>query len=142
MDYLVLKIRETLNKCIEYFKYNENDPYEGMKIMVKLSHATYLFVSESSDDYVSGKRPTKRKLIILILQLCLWIMALKCLFISYYNSRTVLIMTGDFTYLYPNAHILNKFGFLMCATITTAGKKSLLIRTLSLFKKKKINRKY
>jgi len=87
MNHLVLKIRETLNKCLEYFKYNKNDPYECIRIIEQFTVSNYLFVSESIDDYLSGKRLIKRRFIIIILQLCIWTYTLKCLFISYYNNR-------------------------------------------------------
>jgi len=107
MDYIVLKVHEKINKGLEYFKSNKNDPYEGVKILEKIIFSKYLFVSESVNDYLSGKRSIKRKLIVLILQLCVWIFLMKSLLISYCNNSTLLIMTGDITYLYPMPDILN-----------------------------------
>jgi len=122
MNHLILNIRAIINKSLEYFKYNKNDPYEGMKIMIKISHSNYLFVTESMDDYLIGNRLTKRKLIVLILQLCIWAFTLKSLFISYYRNKTFLIMTGDFTYLCPRPDIVNVLPFLLFGSIALIGK--------------------
>jgi len=110
---------------LEYFKYNKNDPYEGIQIMEKIVVSNYLFVSESVDDYLSEKRLTKRRIIILLFHLCVWTFALKSLLVSYYNKRSFLIMTGDFTYLYPMSDALNITLFLILIGITIGSKNSL-----------------
>jgi len=134
MDYLVLKIRSTINKGLEYFKYNKNDPYEGIRIMEKSSFSNYLYVSESIGDYLSGKRLIRRRFIILIFQLCIWTLALKSLLISYYNNKTLLVMTGDFTYLFPRHDILNVSVFLIFSGVAIAGKNSFFYSKIKIFK--------
>jgi len=127
MNYIVLKIDEKINKVIEYFKPNKNDPHEGMKIFQDIFYSQYMYVSESANDYISGKRLIKKKLILSILQLCTWIFLMKSLFISYYNNRTLLIMTGDFTYLHPRPDILNITAFSIFLPIAIVGENNLLI---------------
>lgn len=136
MNRFLLRIHITLKKCIEYFKYNENDPYEGIKIMEQDAFSNYLFASESIYDYINGKRLVKRRFVILILQLSIWTFALKSLLISYYNNRSFSKMTGDFTYLYPRADIINILAFLLFAALAFIGKNSLLMRTYYLFERK------
>jgi len=136
MNRFVLQIYKTLKKCVEYFKYNENDPYEGIKSLEQEGFSNYLLVTESIEDYISGKRSVKRRFVILILQFSIWTFALKSLFISYYNNRIFSKMTGDFTYLYPRPDIINIVLFLFFAGSAIIGKNSLLIRTYSLFKRK------
>jgi len=118
------KIQETLNKGLQYFKYNKNDPFEGIKMMEQIVFSHYLFVSESIDDYLIGKRSIKRKWIVLILQLCIWIYLLKSLFISYYNNRAFSIMTGDFFYLYPRPDILNVTVFSIFTALAITGENN------------------
>jgi len=122
MSYLVLKLHAKLNKVLEYFKYNENDPYEGFKILEQFVFSQYLFSSGSIDDYLRGKRLIKRKFVIFILQLCTWTFALKSLFISYYKTKKFSEMTGDFSYLHPRPDILNVFVFLILIDIGIIGK--------------------
>jgi len=124
MNYIILKVHEKINKGLEYFTSNKNDPYEGMKIWEKLAFSHYMLVSESVDDYLSRKRLIKRKLIVLILQLCTWIFLLKCLFISYYNNKTLSMMTGDFTYLHTRPDILNLTAFSIFLIVAIAGKNN------------------
>jgi len=111
-----------LNKGQEYFKSNSNDPYEAMKLLKTFGASRYLFVAERMEDCFIGKRSTKRTFIILILQFSIWICALRCLLLSYYNNRTIATNTGDFTYLYPRSDILNLFGFIIFSGTAIAGK--------------------
>jgi len=123
---LKLKMREALNQGLEYFKSNKNDPYEAMKLLKTFGASRYLFVDETMEDCLIGKRSTKRILIILIFQLSIWMCALRCLAMSYYNNRTIATYTGDFTYLYPRPDILNTFGFILGSGTAIAGKNSKL----------------
>jgi len=133
MNYLASKIRAALNKGSEYFKYNKNDPHEGIRIMAMFAFSHHLFVSESIGDYLNGKRLTRRKFIIIILQLSTWIFALKSLLSSYYNNRAFSIVTGDFIYLFPKPDICNVGMFLYLFGIALVGKNLLLIETYSFF---------
>jgi len=125
MNYLILRISSTLKKYSEYFKYNKNDPYECVKIMEQIAFSNYLFVSESTEDYMSRKPfMWKRRFIVSMLQFFTWTMAVKSLFISCYSNRTILVMTGDLTYLFPRPKILNLILFLYIAGTATIGKSS------------------
>jgi len=125
MKHLLLKLRAASNKGLEYFKYNKNDPLEGVKMMEQFGVSHYLIVSESIDGYLNGERPTKRKFIIFILQLTLWMYAIKSLYFAYYNNRSLSIMIGDFIYLYPKPNILNLLLFIIFTAIAVVGKHSL-----------------
>jgi len=128
MDYIALKINKTITKVVEYFKHNKNDPYEGIKILEKFILSEYILFSGSTNDYFNGKRSIKRKFMVLIFQLCIWILSLKSLFISYHNNRTFSVMTGDFTYLYPKPDILNIMLFSVLTALAIIGKNNLLFR--------------
>jgi len=117
-----LKMRETLNKGLEYFKSNNDDPYEGLKLLAIFAFSRYLFVSDSAYGYLSGKLPIKRRLIIIILQLSIWTLALMCLIRSYFRSKSITIYTGDFTYLHPRPDILNLFVFIISSGVGIVGK--------------------
>jgi len=125
MDYIAMKIHEIMNKVVGYFKPNEHDPYEAIEMLENLTLSRHVFLSESVDDYLSRKRSVKKKFILLILQTCTWICILKSLFLSYYNTRTLSIMTGDFTYLYPRPDILNVTSFVILAAVAIIGENNL-----------------
>jgi len=136
MNYLASKIRATIDKGVEYFTYNKNDPYECIRLMENIGTSKYIFVSESSDDYLCGKRSIKIKFIILILQLCIWATAFKCLLIWYYNDRAISIMIGDFSYVIPRYDIFNAIASLLLTGVAISGKHSLSIETYFLFNNK------
>jgi len=119
MNYIISKIYETLHQDS---KYDENDPYVGIKMLEKFALSQFLFVSKSIDDYLSGRRSIKKKLIVLILQLCVWIFLLKTLFISYYNNKAFFFFFLDFFYFYPRLDILNVMILLMLTGIEIVGK--------------------
>jgi len=90
-----------------FLKFNKNDPYEDLRLLESFVFSRYIFVSESMKGYYSGIRLNKRRIIVLLQQLCLWIFMSKSILIYFHNSKTFIEMTGDFTYLYPRSDILN-----------------------------------
>jgi len=134
MNYIFTRIHEKINKAVEYFKSNKNDPYEGMKISEKIILRN-MFVSESVDDYLSGKRSIKRKFTLLILQFCIWISLLKSLLNSRYNNKTLLLLTGDYSYLHPRPDILNLASFSVFLPLAIVGENNQFIIIYSFVEK-------
>jgi len=116
-------------------KFNKNDPYEDLKLLESFAFSHYLLVSESLKAYLSGIRLNKRRIIVLLQQLCLWIFISKSILMYFHNSKTFIKMAGDFTYLYPRSDILNLviINILLCYALV--GKNWQLFQNSFLWKK-------
>jgi len=92
---------------LKQLKFKKNDPYEGLKLIESFAFSRYILTSESINNYFSRIRFKKRKIIVLLQQLCMWIYIFKSIFIYSHNTKTFIRITADFTDLYPRPDILN-----------------------------------
>jgi len=85
----------------------------------------HVLIANSLDDYLAGKIILKRKAIVLIMNLSIWIFIIKCLLMVFLEKNSSLIwLSGDFSYLYPRPDILNILVFILYLSTALGGKLS------------------
>jgi hypothetical protein len=121
----ILRLVKRLKDQLKDLKYKEHDPYEGLRILDSFNKTRYTTFTNSVEDYLAGKTIFKRKVMILIMNLAIWIFVIRCSFMVFLGKNPTMIwLTGDFSYLYPRSDILNLAVALLYLSNALCGKLS------------------
>jgi hypothetical protein len=115
------KVLELKNK-IKDFLYDENDPNHGLKLLESFATSRYIFVSKSSEDYMTGRKTLKRRIIAWSLNFVLWIVMFKNLFSAILMNKTYEEITGGIHYMYFRPDLLGFMVSLLYTIIASIGK--------------------
>lgn len=124
-----LKMHSIIQKLkinFEKYKFKEEDPLEGLKMLENFISLRYMTFCETINDYMIGRRLLKRHIIACIMNLSIWIYAIRCLLMAIINTKSFAFYIGDYSYLMPRADILNLIIFIFFTTLASIGKNNII----------------
>lgn len=109
IEKVVLNFKENYIYLWNIFKYNENNPHEGLDIFEKLIVNFHGMMTRSLNDYMLQNISFREEVIGFSLNIAVWISALRFFMISILEESYIKSFFADFTYLLPKSNLLSLF---------------------------------
>jgi len=115
------KVSELKNK-IKDFLYDENDPHYGLKLLESFAVSRFLVALKSLDEYMTGRKTLKRRIIAWSFNFVLWIVMFRSLFSAILKNKTYEEITGGIHYMYFRPDLLGFMVSLLYTITASIGK--------------------
>jgi hypothetical protein len=109
LEKVFLNFKENYIYLWNIFKYNENNPHEGLDIFEKLIVNFHGMMTRSLNDYMLQNISFREEVIGFSLNIAVWISALRFFMISILEESYIKSFFADFTYLLPKSNLLSLF---------------------------------
>jgi hypothetical protein len=122
IEKVFLNFKENYIYLWNIFKYNENNPHEGLDIFEKLIVNFHGMMTRSLNDYMLKNISFREEAIGFSLNIAVWISALRFFIISIIDETYIKIFFADFTYLLPKSNLLSLFFGILFSQTAIGGK--------------------